>query len=267
MRIWRFVAKTTGRNPNKLREPSTVPRPQANGSELASSSSGVTGNFNRRRHQQVPTVGREFRCELRQYCRQFLNRGTSMSISGISSNYQQQIGATAATLQQQFQQLGNALQSGNLSSAQSDFASLQAAFSQASTTSSASTSAATASSATASPVSQAFNQLASDLQSGNLTAAQKDFSSVQSGIKDNSNGTPSFPHFPHSHHHGGGGGGVSSSQDSLLQQLSEVGQNSSSSSTSLAGAQQAYSTLQQQLQQFALGGAALSSAQPVSFDA
>lgn len=114
-----------------------------------------------------------------------------MSISGILSNTynQYQIGATPNPIQQQIQQLGTALQSGNLSAAQSDFASLQAAFSQPSTTTGAPTSTA------GGPVNQAFNQLASDLQSGNLSAAQKDFATVQQDIHG-PNGGPSFSRFP-----------------------------------------------------------------------
>ncbi|MGB8010107.1 MAG: hypothetical protein WCF68_00720 [Terriglobales bacterium] len=185
-----------------------------------------------------------------------------MSISGIQSSTSNpyQLGAASNPLTQQLQQLGQALQSGNLSAAQSDFASLQAAFSQpASTSGSATTS---TSSTTASPVNQAFSQLASDLQSGNLSAAQKDFSTVQQDLK--SQGTVSGSHFHH-HHPVEGGGDSSSSQSSLLQDLSQIGQ--SLTSSNLAGAQQAYGSLQQELQQFALGGGALSAQPPLSFDA
>ena len=75
-----------------------------------------------------------------------------MSISAIlnSSSNQYQIGAASNPYQQEIQQLGQALQSGNLSAAQSDFATLQAAFSQPATTTAGSTS---------NPVAQAFNQL------------------------------------------------------------------------------------------------------------
>src|SRR5271167_3279072 len=115
-----------------------------------------------------------------------------MSVSGIlSNNYNQyQIGSSTTPLQQQFQQLGAALRSGNVSAAQSDFATLQAAFAQPSTTTGPATS------TTSNPVNQAFNQLASDLQSGNLGAAQKDYSAVQQDLHG-LNGTPSFPRFPH----------------------------------------------------------------------
>ncbi|MFY9841730.1 MAG: hypothetical protein WA718_06140 [Terriglobales bacterium] len=196
-----------------------------------------------------------------------------MSISGIFShiNNSQQIAASNPA--QQFQQLGQALQTGNLSAAQSDFASLQAAFSAPATTtgsatSSASSDTAVSSSTTSSPVNQAFNQLASDLQSGNLSAAQKDFSTVQQDLNGQNLAGPTNASGSHSHHHGHpikAGSGDPESQNSLLQDLNQIGQNLSSSN--LAGAQQAYSTLQQQMQQFALGGASLSSLSPVSFDA
>jgi hypothetical protein len=184
-----------------------------------------------------------------------------MSISGIlSSSNQYQIGAATNSIQQQFQRLGQVLQSGNLSSAQSDFATLQAAFSQSASTSGSAPSA--SSTTTTSPVNRAFNQLASDLQSGNLSAAQKDYSTVQQDLQS-VHGTLANPRFNPHHHHGGG---VSSGQDTLLQDLSQAGQNPSSSN--LSAAQQSYATLQQQLQQFALGGAAsLTSESPISFDA
>ena len=102
-----------------------------------------------------------------------------MSISGfLSSTFNPQPPAGATNpYQQQLQQLSQALTSGNLSAAQSDFATLQKAFTQSSTTGSAS------SSPSANPVTQAFNQLASDLQSGNLAAAQKDFSTLKLDAK------------------------------------------------------------------------------------
>src|ERR1039458_9690369 len=135
---------------------------------------------------------------------QTLHRGTSMSISAIlnSSSNQYQIGAASNPHQQKMQQLGQALQSGNLSATQSDFATLRAAFSQP----------ATATGSTSNPVAQSCNHLSS-----------------------------------------GGGSGDSSNQNSLLQDLNQIGQ--SLPSSNLAGAQQAYATLQQQLQQFALGSA------------
>ncbi len=155
-----------------------------------------------------------------------------MSLSAIAASIfsPQQSGAASNPYQKQIQQLSQDLQSSNLSAAQSDFATLQQAFSQPSTTTSNSTSTSGTSSGTSantlSPLSQAFNQLAADLQSGNLSAAQKDLSTVQQDIQSQG------AHFGH-HRHIGGGGATSASQTS-----------------------QAYA-LQQQLQQFATGGGAL----------
>src|SRR5208337_3055726 len=175
-----------------------------------------------------------------------------MSISAIlnSSYNQNQFSPVCSPYKQDMQQLSQDLQSGNLSAAQSDFAALQAAFSQP-----AATSASTSTASTSNPITQAFNQLASDLKSGNLSAAQKDFSTVQQDLQNQ--GTPSASHFHH--HHISTGSGDSSTQNSLLQDLNQVGQNLTSSN--LSGAQAAYATLQQELQQFALGGGSLSSSQ------
>jgi hypothetical protein len=187
-----------------------------------------------------------------------------MSISGIlsSSFLQNQLSSVNAPNQQDMQKLSQDLQSGNLSAAQSDFATLQQAYSQSATTPSASTT------STSSPAAQAFNQLASDLQSGNLSAAQKDFSSAQQDLQ-NQYELPASHFHHHTHLGGGGGGSDSNNQNSLLQDLNQVGQNLTSSN--LAGAQQVYATLQQELQQFALGGGTQSSTllaqMPVSIEA
>lgn len=120
----------------------------------------------------------------------------------------------------------------------------------------------TTSTATPNPITQAFNQLASDLQSGNLAAAQKDYSTLQQDLQTQSG----KGHHLHNHHiiHTDGPGG-SSSQNSLSQDLNQVGQ--SLTSGNLSGAQQAYSTLQQEFQQFAFGGGALSTESPISVQA
>jgi hypothetical protein len=78
-----------------------------------------------------------------------------MSVSGIASsnlfNYSDQnLQNNLQPLQQEFQQLGQDLQSGNLSAAQSS-----------------------------NPIVQAFHQLGQDLQSGNVSAAQRNYSKVK----------------------------------------------------------------------------------------
>jgi hypothetical protein len=170
-----------------------------------------------------------------------------MSVSGIlsSSFLQNQLSAVSSPYKQDMQKLSQDLQSGNLSAAQSDFATLQAAFSPpaSSTVSTPSTSGAS----TSNPVAQAFNQLGTDLESGNLSAAQKDLSTVQQDL-----------HTSHFSHRINGGGGNSGGQNSLFQDINPGGPNLTA--TNLA-AQQAYATLEQQLQQSALGGGTLSSTQ------
>jgi len=179
-----------------------------------------------------------------------------MSMSGIqSSTFNPYQLASNNPMQQQLQQLSQALQSGNLSEAQSDFATLQQAFSQPAATSGAT------STATTNPLNQSFNQLASDLQSGNLAAAQKDLSTVQQDLHGGV-GTPPFHRVPPNQHTGGGLSNGTGFQFKDPNQFSP-----SASSTNLASAQQTYATLAQQLQQFALGGAALTAESPISFDA
>ena len=194
-----------------------------------------------------------------------------MSVSGIPSSIFSPTQSTSASnsIQQQFQQIGQSLQSGNLSSAQSEFASLQQAFSQSVSNSTANSNSSTSTAAASSPTAQAFNQLASDLKSGDLTAAQKDYSSIQKDFR--AHGGPVKNHFlnPHPVSTGTPGtvpptvqpntppNGVSvgpdrnSVQNSLLQDFKQV---QATSSSTPAVAQQVYSTLQQELQQFALGG-------------
>ena len=110
-----------------------------------------------------------------------------MSIIGILSSNLFSAGAAQNTqsnqsnptvfqqIKTEFQQLGQDLQSGNLTAAQSDFTTLSQNLSGASQSS-----ATTASSATGNtPLAQAFAQLGQDLQSGNLSSAQQAYSSLQ----------------------------------------------------------------------------------------
>jgi len=153
-----------------------------------------------------------------------------MSVSGIFSSMGNSASAISYQLQNStFQQLGQDLTSGNLSAAQSDFATLQQAFAQP---------AAISSSSTSNPVTQAFQQLATDLKSGNLSAAQKDYSTIQQDLQT------SGRHL-HNHHRMRISGGPD--QNTLLQDLNQLGQTSASTSSpsaSLTAAQQAYAILQ-----------------------
>ena len=114
-----------------------------------------------------------------------------MSVSGISStNLFDLLDSANATsqkqqLQQEIQQLGKDLSAGNLSAAQSDFATLEKNSPQATSA---------ASSPSSNPIAQAFQQLAKDLQSGNLSAAQQDFSTIQQDVQSQGGG--------HHHHRG-----------------------------------------------------------------
>jgi outer membrane protein assembly factor BamD (BamD/ComL family) len=158
-----------------------------------------------------------------------------MSVSGISSSSlfnTSGVQSLFQQFQQTFQQLGQDLQSGNLSAAQSDFAALQNLGSQNST----------ATSQSNSSIAQAFSQLAKDLQSGNLSAAQQDFATIQQDFQSQSAQGQTQSTEGHHHHHGSGGGSSEVSQ--LLDQLGTALQ-----SGDLSSAQQAYSSLAQQFQQ------------------
>src|SRR5208337_3703685 len=104
-----------------------------------------------------------------------------MSIFGIASSILSQLNSSTTQsrpqqIKQGFQQLGQDLQSGNLSQAQSDFSALQQLLPGQQQTGASTTQ---TSSQTGNPISQAISQLGQDLQSGNLTAAQSDFTTLQ----------------------------------------------------------------------------------------
>jgi outer membrane protein assembly factor BamD (BamD/ComL family) len=139
---------------------------------------------------------------------------------------------------QEFQQLGQDLQSGNLAQAQSDFATLQQ-----NSPSSLQSTAATSATTSSNPIAQAFNQLAQDLKAGNVTAAQQDFSTIQQDFQNRrAQGAG------HHHHHVVVESQSSQSTSPIAQLFSQLGQ--ALQTGSLSGAQQAYSTLQHDFQQF-----------------
>ncbi|MFZ0801432.1 MAG: hypothetical protein WBQ09_17640 [Terriglobales bacterium] len=157
-----------------------------------------------------------------------------MSIAGILSSSlfnsnSQAVTSSQQQFQKEFQQLGQALQSGNLSAAQSDFATLQQ---------SSSSSGITASTSTGNAVTQAFSQLGKDLQSGNISAAQQDFATIQQDTQSQS--TQASGHHHHHHHGGGAGGGE---QSNITQEFAQLSQDLQGGN--LSGAQQAYSAVQQ----------------------
>jgi hypothetical protein len=168
-----------------------------------------------------------------------------MSTSGISTsslyNYETQSLLNQNNLQQfqqEFQQLGQALQSGNTSAAQSDFNALEEVASPATTGSS---------TADSSSLTQSFSQLGQALQSGNLSAAQQDYSNIQQDFQ----GQGIQHAHGHHHHHGGGG---EEDQNQISQTFQQLGQELQSSD--LSGSQQAYSSLQQEIQTLTPNGAA-----------
>jgi hypothetical protein len=157
-----------------------------------------------------------------------------MSVAGISSsnlfNINDSRRSVESEMKQEFAQLGQDLQSGNLSAAQTDFATLTQMGPQSTSSSSSSTAASN------SPMAQAFAQLSKDLQSGNLSAAQQDFATIQQDMQSNAVQSGGHRH----HHHGGGGNAISS----LFSQLGQALQ-----SGDLSTAQQVFSTMQQDFQQ------------------
>ena len=163
-----------------------------------------------------------------------------MSIAGISSNLLlNSLSPKQASLQQfrdEFQQLGQDLQAGNLTAAQADYAQLQQIEQQ--KNSSASQSNITNS------VSQLFDQLGKDLASGNVSSAQDDFNDIMKAVQSSG---PSVHH--HHHHHSGGGASLQTS--SVQTDLNTLGQ--ALQSGNLAAAQQAYTSVQTDLQQLGVG--------------
>ncbi|MGA2809876.1 MAG: hypothetical protein ABSG16_00650 [Candidatus Acidiferrum sp.] len=164
----------------------------------------------------------------------------SSSLFGSSTQNTQQ--TTAQKLKQEFQQLGQDLQSGNLSAAQADLSTLQQNAPQNS---------AIAGGQSGSPISQAFKQLSTDLQAGNLSAAQTDYSTIRQDFKNQA--TQGGGH----HHHPGAGGtnpatATGSSTNPVTQLLAQLG--TALQAGNLSAAQTAYTTLQQDFQQFAQNG-------------
>lgn len=173
-----------------------------------------------------------------------------MSVAGILSSAALSLGAQffqsrARQMKQEFQQLGSDLQSGNLTAAQADFATLQQLRPQTSSASSSSTN----------PIAQDFTQLAADLKAGNTTAAQQDYAKIQKDMQ------PQPPTLRHHHHHSGNG------SDAVSQLFTQIGQ--ALQSGNLSAAQQAYASMQQQFQQYAQVNALLtgSSASGISVSA
>lgn len=169
--------------------------------------------------------------------------GTAL-FSVINETQTQQNGQSKfQQIQSEFQQLGQDLQAGNLTQAQQDFATLSQNFPVAQSQSQNNNN---------NPIANAFNALAQDLQNGNLSGAQQDFANIQQAVQQQQQDGGQVHH--HHHHHGGGGGGQQNSQ--IAQAFQSLGQ--ALQSGDLSGAQSAFATLQQDLQQFNPFGSAAS---------
>ena len=159
-----------------------------------------------------------------------------MSVSGILSSAVLGIGAhlfqnRVQKIQTEFQKLGQDLQSGDLSAAQADFATLQQL--QPQTSSAAPTQ-------SANSITQDFAQLAADLKAGNTKAAQLDYAKIQQDLQSQM----TQAHHRRYHHCNGKDG--SSAIGQLFTQLGQALQ-----SGNLSTAQQAYAALQQNFQPYA----------------
>jgi hypothetical protein len=170
-----------------------------------------------------------------------------MSITGVASSILSALSGSQnnqsgfGQINSEFQQLGQDLQAGNLSQAQQDFATLSQSLTGGSQSSSVANS-------TGGPLTQIINQLGQDLQAGNLAAAQQDFTTLQQDIQQSTDQAGGYGH----HHRRAESSQSSSSQQSnpIAQEFSLLAQ--SPQAGNLQGAQQAFSTLQNDLQQ--IGG-------------
>jgi hypothetical protein len=99
------------------------------------------------------------------------------------------------------------------------------------------------------------NQLATDLKSGKLSAAQQDYATVQEDLQSSA-----VSRYPHLDHHSGGLASSSTSQNSLEQPFSQLGQDLQSGN--LSQAQSPYASPQQEFAQ--LGAAVTTSTAPSS---
>jgi outer membrane protein assembly factor BamD (BamD/ComL family) len=110
-----------------------------------------------------------------------------MSVSGIFSSSLNSSDSLQNTIRKEFRQLGQDLQSGNLSAAQQDFKTIQQDF----TNQAAQRQSNQASGSGSNAVRQLFEQLGHELQSGNLSSAQQTFISLQQEFSQSTTSTSS----------------------------------------------------------------------------
>jgi hypothetical protein len=146
----------------------------------------------------------------------------------------------------EFQLLGEDLQSGNLSQAQTDFASLSKDFPGAAQSSATSVN----TTANNDPLLRAFTQLGRDLQSGNLQAAQQDYTNLRQDLQLISS-QQAGRHHHHSYVEGTQSASPSSQETNPIPQaFRTLAQDLQAGN--LSAAQSAFATLQSDLQQ--IGG-------------
>ncbi len=180
-----------------------------------------------------------------------------MSVAAISASSafdvsNQNVVSKREQIQQEFQQLGQDLQSGDLTAAQTDFTSLQQLvpkLASTSTTSTGTSSGSTATSGTSStpqntvqstdPRVQAFAQLEQDVQAGNTSAAQQDYAHIQQIFQQRTHNN----HRLHTGGFNGAPGGVSTLPGGVGQVFQQLGQ--ALQNGDLTSARLAYSSLQQ----------------------
>lgn len=152
---------------------------------------------------------------------------STSSVSLLSASTQSQTLTLAQQIQQDFKQLAGSLQSGDLAGAQKAYAALQKLLPSQSQNS---TSSSQSSSSSTNPIVNDFNALGKALQSGDLTAAQSAFSTLQNDLKSQSQSSTTGALMqamrPHHHHHTAAG------QDSDGDSTSSSTSTASSSSTS-----------------------------------
>lgn len=164
-----------------------------------------------------------------------LNYGTQ----SLQNKNHAQVQPAAQGFQQEFQQLGQDLKTGNLAAAQTDLATLQQ---------SGALPASIASAPLGNPIAQEFAQLSQDVKTGNLSAAQQDYSALQVQLQ-----THTVRHNGHHQYQS-----ETSGTDPVSNLMGQLGQ--ALQTGNLSSAQQAYSALQQDLQMLSSGGGPASSA-------
>lgn len=176
------------------------------------------------------------------------------SVSSTSSSLTEGLANWASMMkkvQSEFKQLGQDLQSGNVTQAESDYTTLTqnlSSFSSNSTSAdTANANSTTTVDSSTSSLADAFKTLGQDLQSGNLSAAQSDFTTVQNDLQQATNQAPPPPPPPPPSNTS-----TSTSTNSILKELNALGE--ALSSSDLTSAQTAYSTLQQDLLQLVVNG-------------